>query len=400
MSASRGKQRVALVLQGGGALGAYHVGAYKALHEAGYVPDIVAGISIGAINSALIAGNAPEARLDKLEAFWRSIEWPSVLPNVPELDAFHHYAGAAAAVLFGQPGFFAPRPLSPYLSYGAPCATSFCDTSYLRETLGRLVDFSHLEARKTRLLLGSVKVKVGQLSFFDSYKNVIRPEHIMASGALPPGFPGVTVDGDLYWDGGCASNTPLDGVLDTEPNTDLLVFMIDLFDAAGPEPSTMGEVDLRRTAIQYASRSTHHIDQVLAAHDLRWKLRQVLEALPVAESPGAKKSTVRKLSEHTRSHRLDIVHITYESPVYETAAKDHDFSPASLERRKQAGYEDLVRMLKESPWTQPSDPHVGARLHENRKRSGSLTSSTGEKHTPELASAASSSNGANGLTQH
>ncbi len=252
---------VALVLQGGGALGAYQAGVYEALAEAGIHPDWVAGISIGAINSALIAGNPPERRVDRLRAFWEGIttgwswfDWA----NVPKGDAARKslnqlYAGFA--LVAGAPGLFAPRYPPPWLyPPGNANATSLYDTSRLRATLERLVDFDRLNAATTRLSIGAVNVRSGNFVYFDTQTHTIGPEHIMASGALPPGFPPIEIEGEHYWDGGLVSNTPLQWVVESQPRLDTLAFQVDLWSARGELPRSLAEVSTRQKEIQYSSR--------------------------------------------------------------------------------------------------------------------------------------------------
>ena len=249
---------VALVLQGGGALGSYQAGVYEALAEADYRPSWVAGISIGAITAALIAGNAPEHRVARLREFWEGVSaptaaWPSI-PSEPWHDALRD-AGALSAVMVGQPGMFEPRQLCDWLSSKGP--TSFYDTGPLRGSLERLVDFDRINSGATRFSVGAVNVRTGNFSYFDNVNTTIRPEHVMASGALPPGFPAVEIDGEFYWDGGLVSNTPLQYVLDSTPRVSILAFQVDLFPARGPVPTNLLQVSEREKDIRYSSRTAH-----------------------------------------------------------------------------------------------------------------------------------------------
>ena len=238
------KPQVALVLQGGGALGAYQIGCYQALAEAGIQPDWVIGISIGAINAAVIAGNSAERRLERLEQLWADISrpdgWGHLLTG--DLRRWFNLGSAMEAIFWGQPNFFTPRLPAPLLGHGRPEATSFYDTGPLRASLLRLADFDRINRGEVRLSLGATRVRTGELVFFDNRRDTIGPEHVMASGALPPGFPAVAVEGDYYWDGGCVSNTPLEAVVEDQPESDTLVFMIDLWAGSGPVPTTMDEV--------------------------------------------------------------------------------------------------------------------------------------------------------------
>ncbi len=260
---------VALVLQGGGALGAYQAGVYEALAEAGIYPDWVAGISIGAINCALIAGNAPEARVDKLRAFWEEItsnplssgcEWTTA-PSGDAARLWLNQWSASVALIAGSPGFFTPRCPPPWLyPAGAANATSLYDTNELRTTLERLVDFDRLNAAAIRLSVGAVNVRSGNFVYFDTQTHTIGPDHIMASGALPPGFPPIEIEGEQYWDGGLVSNTPLDWVVESQPHFDTLAFQVDLWSARGELPRTLVEVSTRQKEIQYSSRTRASTD--------------------------------------------------------------------------------------------------------------------------------------------
>ena len=250
-------KKVGLVLQGGGALGSYQAGVYEALASSEYLPDWVAGISIGAINAAIIAGNAPEKRVAHLRKFWEEITeptawWPTGLSGT--YATWQRAAGGMAAMMFGQPGFFAPRALQEWFSQNAP--TSYYSTEALKETLERLVDFDRINnAKDMRLSVGAVNVRTGRFAYFDSAKITIRPEHVMASGALPPGFPPVEIDGEYYWDGGLVSNTPLQYVLDFSPRRSRLTFQVDVFQGRGQLPTNLEEVNEREKDIRYSSRT-------------------------------------------------------------------------------------------------------------------------------------------------
>ena len=284
------KPNVVLVLQGGGALGAYHIGAYQALEEAGFRPDWVSGISIGAINAAILVGNEPERRLTRLEELWNAISRPEGW-TLPLDGTFHRLANISSnleALTFGQPNFFTPRFPNPYFAApGTAGATSFYDTTPLRGTLERLASFDLINAGPTRLSLGATKVVSGEVVFFDNTRQAIGPEHVMASGSLPPGFPAVAVEGELYWDGGCVSNTPLEAVLLDQPAGHTIVFMIDLWAAQGAVPQTMDEVLWRQKQIQYASRTAQHIDAVATKLNLRHALEPAIGRIPRRPSGGS-----------------------------------------------------------------------------------------------------------------
>jgi NTE family protein len=187
-------------------MGAYHIGAFQALREAAFEPDWVCGISMGAINGAIIAGNAPEQRLQRLETFWTTISRPSMVPRLggTAVRTWEHMLSFAEALTLGQPGFFAPRPTNPYLAPPGIAATSFYDTAPLYGTLAELVDFDGLNQPGTRLSVGATDVEAGTLVFFDNQRmqGLFGPQHVVASGSLPPGFPATPIDGKLYWDGG------------------------------------------------------------------------------------------------------------------------------------------------------------------------------------------------------
>jgi NTE family protein len=244
-------KKVALVLQGGGALGSYQAGVYEALSTSPYLPDWVAGISIGAINAAIIAGNPPEKRVARLKAFWEGITAPSspwpISPGTMAGD--HRRASSLRALMFGQPGFFSPRPPLHWLPGAA--STSYYDTRMLKDTLERLVDFDRINAREIHFSVGAVNVRTGNFAYFDNTEMTIRPEHVMASGALPPGFPPVEIDGECYWDGGLVSNTPLQYVVEHIPRRSRLTFQVDLFHASGRQPTDLEEVSEREKDIRH-----------------------------------------------------------------------------------------------------------------------------------------------------
>jgi NTE family protein len=344
---------VALVLQGGGALGAYQAGVYEALAEANIHPDWVSGVSIGAINAAIIAGNAPASRVDRLREFWTDVTSGGLWPLFGDAFALargdamrnllnHMSAGLAAAS--GASGFFAARPLVPWLHpAGTIEATSFYDTAGLKRTLERLVDFDRLNAGMTRLSVGAVNVRTGNFVYFDSAGDLIRPEHVMASGALPPGFPAVEIDGEHYWDGALVSNTPLQWVVESRPRRDTLAFQVDLWSARGEFPRHMLEVMTREKEIRYSSRTRAGTDQFKHVQRLQHAVAELLENLPeeLKNSPEA-----QLLS--TVAHRkvYNIVHLIYRARNYEGHSKDYEFSRASMEEHWRAGYHDARRTLR------------------------------------------------------
>lgn len=358
------RPRIALALQGGGALGAYQAGVYQALHESEVLPDWVAGISIGAINAALIAGNRPEKRLERLGEFWTTISRPDLIPppKAPDLRRLYNIASSNQTMLFGQPGFFKPRGINPWFSpEGTPGAVSFYDTSPLEATLKRLVDFEYLNSGKTRLTLGAANVETGEQVVFDSAFIKIGPEHIMASGALPPGFPAIRAGFDLCWDGGVVSNAPVAMILDDQPRQDTLCFMVDLFDPVGPAPRTITEVQERQKDITYASRNRHHIESFRAAHDLRRAVSALAARLPKEAFADPE---VQRLAALGCVTTMNIVHLLYRSRKYETGAKDYEFSRASIAEHRAVGYRDTRTALHHKPWFRPVDANIGVVVHD------------------------------------
>jgi NTE family protein len=329
--------RVALVLQGGGALGAYQVGVYQALDELGLRPDWVAGISIGAVNGAIIAGNPPEQRVRRLEEFWRSISDPLWWPwPVPTGRGVHDALSAMRTTLLGNPGLFRPRPASPLLApRGSENALSYYDPAPLRGALERFVDFDRINAAETRLSLGATNVRSGDIRYFDSAREVINLEHVMASSALPPAFPPVEIDGELYWDGAAVSNTPLNAVLDAKPRYDTLCVMVDLFSAEGPLPSGMDEVMARLDEIVYASRTDTSLAHFQEKHDMRRAITALIDELPTE----ARRSTeVQAMAELGCTTTMTIVRLAYQAHN----PQEYDFSRRSMEDRMRAGYDDTI----------------------------------------------------------
>jgi NTE family protein len=359
---AQAKPSVALVLQGGGALGAYHIGAYQAIAEAHLHPDWVSGISIGAINAALVAGNAPEDRVDRLAAFWEAISWPEFVPptGFEAFQTLHNWASNAEALLLGQPNFFTPRPINPMLVASAPPPeVSFYDTTPLRFTLGRYADFARINRGETRLSLGATRIDTGDLVFFDNFTQplaTIGPEHVLASGSLPPGFPATRVGEHFYWDGGCVSNTPLDAITERPEHPRLLVIMVDLWPAAGKVPENMNEAFWRAKQIQYASRTGTQI----AAHAARANLRHALALLkrqgaPAAD-PGAETAP-------EAARRLDILHVVYHPGKDQIPNSDAEFSRSSIAERRAAGYRDMAAALATKPWERPLPTYALAMVH-------------------------------------
>jgi len=345
-------ENIALVLQGGGALGAYQAGVYEALAAANIHPDWIAGISIGAINGALIAGNAPEARVAKLRAFWERVtakpycDWSErLLPK--QGDAVRQWLNQVSAYFAlgsGAHGFFSPRFPAPWLHPpGTTEATSFYDTGRLRKTLEDLVDFERINAQRVRFSVGAVNVRSGNFVYFDTTTHTIGPKHIMASAALPPGFPAVEIEGEHYWDGGCVSNTPLQWIVDSHPHFDTLAFQVDLWNARGELPRTIAEVTTRQKEIQYSSRTRAGTNNFERIQEFRRALADLFEKLP----DGLRDSPEAQLLQPVGNHKVyNIVHLIYHAKNYEGHSKDYDFSRTSMEEHWGAGYHDAVRTLR------------------------------------------------------
>jgi NTE family protein len=354
-------KKVGLVLQGGGALGSYQAGVYEALATSQYQPGWVAGISIGAINAALIAGNAPDDRVERLREFWEEITTPTSLwPAAPDgpLAAWQQSASALTSVLFGQPGFFAPRGPQDWFSPDRPL--SYYDTAALRATLERLVDFDRInDGRDMRLSVGAVNVRTGHFAYFDSKKITIRPEHVMASGALPPGFPPVEIEGELYWDGGLFSNTPLQYMVDFNPRRSRLIFQVDVFQAFGCLPTNLDEVNEREKDIRYSSRTRVVTDILRERHNVRHTINELHKLLP-PEIAGTEQA--KRLYEHGCVTEMDIAQLIYRPMEPQGAAKDFEFSRPTMEARWQQGLSDARTTLLASPWLAPMPKELGVRV--------------------------------------
>lgn len=345
---------VALLLQGGGALGAYQGGVYQALSESGIDPNWVAGISIGAVNSAIIAGNDPAKSLQRLRDFWEFITPQSPMDmltgfglNMLEGDVSRgtlNQINAAAILMQGVPGFFVPRFPAPWFNEnGSKGATSYYDTTVFKSTLEKFIDFDRINTDWKRLSMGAVNVRTGNFVYFDTTTHEITPEHVMASGALPPGFPGVEIDGELYWDGGLVSNTPLQWVLQSKNRMDTLAFQVDLWSAKGEVPRNMSEVTTRQKEIMYSSRTRAATDQFRRAQKMRHNISELLDKLP-KELQNSK--AVKELETYSTRKVYNIIHLIYRSKVYENDSKDYQFSRRSMEEQWKAGYADTVRTLR------------------------------------------------------
>jgi NTE family protein len=371
-------ETVALVLQGGGALGAYQCGVYEALHGAGIQPGWFAGTSIGAINAAILAGNAPAERIERLREFWKTIAepagnvaWPNAtalrdllawLPPNSMLSAWIGALSAAGALAQGQRGFFTPRALSPFAEPpGTPAATSFYDTQPLRATLERLVDFDRINDGDVRLSIGATNVCSGNFRYFDSAKERIGPEHVMASGALPPAFPAIEIEGVTYWDGGLVSNTPLEYVLESTPRRDTLALQVDLWSARGAVPRTVLDVLERQKDIQYSSRTRMGTDAAAARQKLRNTLALLLEAIPTRHLPAR---IVADLEPWLCDRVFNVIHLIYQAKPYEEQFKDYAFGRIPMREHWRQGFDDMAQSLAHPEFFVPPPREIGVATHD------------------------------------
>ena len=349
--------QVVLVLQGGGALGAYQAGVFEALHEAGIEPDWVIGTSIGAINGAIIAGNKAAHRVSRLRELWRRFE------QQPGFEA------SWWTVLRGIPGFFAPR----FASWGGVLAkvgvdaASYYETAPLRKTLASLIDLAVLNEARPRLTVGAVGIERGELRYFDSRNGALGFDEVMASAALPPGFPAIRVDAQAYWDGGLYSNTPLEAVLDDNPRRDSVIFSVNVWQPTGHEPDSIWQVMAREKDIRYATRDDSHIARQKQIHQLRHVIRELERYLPPQARADPKCRALAAWGCHTTMHVVRLLAPALDGEDY---LKDLDFSAAGIRFRRQAGYADAQRMIQRAPWAAPVDPMEGVIVHELSARTG------------------------------
>jgi NTE family protein len=356
--------QVVLVLQGGGALGAYQAGVYQALHEAGIDPDWVIGTSIGAINASLIAGNAPENRLERLKEFWSRINsgyWGDSFNLLP-------FGGSVLANLttmtLGVGNFFQPNPLA-WASLHAPLGAEsarYYFTDALARTLTELIDFNRLNEGAPRVSLGAANVRNGEMHYFDSKRACVTLKHIMASGALPPAFPAIRIDGDLFWDGGILSNTPVEAVFDDHPRRNSIVFAVHIWNPVGGEPDTIFKTLGRQKDLQYASRAKSHIVRQQQLHKLRHIISELSNRLPEEERQN---NLVREMMSYGCPTRMHVVRLLAQPCAGDDHSKDIDFSARTIRARWQAGYEEAVQMLERRPWEAEFDPLDGVLLHES-----------------------------------
>lgn len=353
---------VVLVLQGGGALGAYQVGVYQALQEAGIEPDWVIGTSIGAINGAIIAGNPPEKRVAALLDFWQRVQHKNHFEGIPFLETLNAATFNMMTVLKGIPLFFKPNPLAWLDSNKALGAekAAYYTTQPLQKTLSELVDFDYVNNGPVRLTVGAVNVRNSKMHYFDSREETLNSAHVMASGALPPAFPAVRIDGETYWDGGIYSNTPIEAVLDDKPRRNSVIFSVNVWHEEGPEPETLRQVMGRQKDIQYASRAKSHIERQQQIHRLRHIIRELGKQMP---NDKLQDSNVRELLAWGCGTTMHVCNLIAPQIDGEDYTKDIDFTAAGIEARRFAGYENTKRFIASAPWKAAVDPIEGVVIH-------------------------------------
>ena len=360
---SSDERQTVLVFQGGGALGAYQAGVYQALHEAEIEPDWIIGTSIGAINASVIAGNEPENRLPRLKQFWKKMEQNPIWNFRDAFPGFNEKLSYWSTVTNGIPGFFRPNPLAhagDFYPLG-PEHAGYYSTAPLEQTLGELVDFDLVNRCKPRLTVGAAHVRTSMMRYFDSRDCELGAKHIMASGALPPAFPAVRIEDELYWDGGILSNTPTEAVFDDNPRKNSLIFAVHLWNPSGAEPHTMAEVLNRHKDVQYSSRIASHIVRQQQVHRLRHVINQLAARLPEAE---LRNEVVQELVGYGCSTQMHVVRLLAPQLDRETHTKDIDFSQSGIMRRWDAGYTHTKAVLERAPWVGEFDPLSGVVLHE------------------------------------
>ena len=365
-------ETVALVLQGGGALGSYQAGVFEGLDDAGIEPDWLAGISIGALNVAVIAGSPPRERVSRLRSFWETVCQPVFIQPLADLaqhwierfggDARRVFNAAAAwrAVVEGQQGFFTPRLPPPWMALELPVdEVSYYDISALRDTLSQLVDLERINAGQPRVSIGAVNVRTGNLEYFDNttgpWKGRLRLEHFVASGALPPGFPPVEIDGEFYWDGGLVSNTPLGHVLTDYPRRDTLAFQVDLWSALGKVPTNIWDAQERQKDIQYSSRTRAITNQMAREQELRHLVRELLKYVPAEKR--RTDDWCRKADECACGRQASVIHLIYQEKDWDGLAKDYEFSPLTMRDHWASGLEDIRNTLQHGDWLELPPAH-------------------------------------------
>ena len=362
--------QIVLVLQGGGALGAYQAGVYQALTEAGIEPDWVIGTSIGAVNAGLIAGNSPNMRMERVAEFWTRVQREPLAEIAGAASMFGPWVANAITITCGVRGFFEPNPLA-FLGMQVPLGSEhagYYSTKPLERTLEELIDPAQLNAGQPRLTVGAANVQTGQMRYFDTREMPLTIRHIVASGALPPAFPAIRIGQELFWDGGVLSNTPVEVVFDDTPRRSGLVFAVHMWAPSGPEPDSIGKVLARQKDLQYSSRAATHIARQKQLHRLRHVIMNLAAKLPhdVANLP-----EIRELASYGCVTRMHIVRLLAPPLAGEDHSKDIDFSPSGIKYRWQAGYSDTSRVLMQAPWTHEFDPLEGLIIHQ--AESGHMT---------------------------
>jgi NTE family protein len=355
--------QVVLVFQGGGALGSYQAGVYQALHEASIEPDWVIGTSIGAINASLIAGNRRCDRMAKLEEFWKRVESHPAWDFAGASSGFSDALSNWSTLVGGIPSFFEPNPLAhlgTHLPIGSDQA-GYYSTTPLEKTLTELVDFGRINGEGPRFTVGAANVRTSEMRYFDSRSSQISVRHVLASGALPPAFPAIRIDGELYWDGGVLSNTPTEIVFDDFPRRDALIFAAHMWNPVGPEPESIGEVLHRHKDIQYSSRISSHVVRQKQTHRLRHVISQLAARL---SDEDRNSDAVKQLAAFGCTTRMHVVQLLAPRLGRETHAKDIDFSRSGIRARWEAGFEHTRHMLEKKPWQGEFDPLEGVILHE------------------------------------
>ncbi|MBS3962411.1 MAG: patatin-like phospholipase family protein [Sandarakinorhabdus sp.] len=345
-----------LVLQGGGALGAYHLGVCEELSSMDIAPDWVCGISIGAINAAIIAGNQPGKRIAALRDFWERVS-SGLVPGFAIPDGARDLWSQGAALWIattGVPGFFRPRfPPARFQPAGSLGAISHYDTDPLRETLDRLIDWEWLNDGPMRLSVGSVSVTTGRMHFFDNRGGPdhcrLTVDHIMSSGALPPGFPPVKIGDDWYWDGGIASNAPLQHVLDEGAEFDKNIFQVDLFPAEGPFPETLLDAETRAQDIRYSSRTRLNTNLEMQLSPARLVVRRVLDSCH-PDLSGLTQADMETLHAFACEQHIEIAQIIYRDKAYSGKARGYEFSRPTMEAHREAGRRDAAKALAVRDW--------------------------------------------------
>jgi len=367
----RNYEFIALVFQGGGALGSYQAGVFEGLSEAGIEPNWMSGVSIGAINASIIAGNKPEDRVAKLKEFWETVTdhgYASHLAGNDDMRTFHNMTSAFMSMISGIPGFYKPRMLSPWQQVpGQAGATSHYDTSDLKDHLNSLINWDILNSDSHRLSVGAVNVRTGNYKYFDTALERLGPEHIMASGALPPAFPAMRIGSEFYWDGGIVSNTPLQYLLELHKLHQALVFQVDLFNARGDMPKTMPEVMSRQKDIMFSSRTRNATNRYKKIHDLQIKLRDALSRIDPAKWTPEDKVMLEELQD---TPQVNVLQLIYHHADYEGDSKDYEFSKWTMREHWAAGLEDARRTLSHPDWLKLPDEAVGMTVHDVHREDG------------------------------